>query len=90
MTTEVKKQKRVDIIIGSKKIKAALITRREELGLTYDDMIRHAKEAGIKGLTKSALSLYFNKEMPVLGFPTQKHIIFLCIRYGIRDRKSVV
>lgn len=83
MNIKVKKQKRVDIIVGSKRIKEAIKTRREQLELTYDDIIAHAKEAGIKGLTKSSLSLYFNNNTPVLGFPTQRHIIFMCIRYGI-------
>jgi transcriptional regulator with XRE-family HTH domain len=81
--TKVKNQKRVDIVVGSKRIKEAIKIRRQQLDLTYEDIIRHAKEAGIKGLTKSNLSLYFNNDKPVLGFPTQRHIIFMCIRYGI-------
>jgi len=83
MSTKNKRQKRIDIIVSSKSVRNAIIKRRKELDLTYDQIIADAKEAGISGLTRSSLSHYFNNETPVVGYPTQRHVLFMCFRYGI-------
>lgn len=76
-------QSKVDILLSSQTLKQLLRDRIKSLNLTMTDVVQESKEH-ISGITKSNLSLYFNNKNPIRGFPTQKHILYLCIRYGIK------
>jgi len=82
MAKERPAQSKIDIILSSDVIKKSLLKRFKELSLSHTDVVRDAREKGLR-LTDSHLSVYFNNSPPVLGYPTQKHILWLCLRYDI-------
>lgn len=84
-----KEIKNMDIILGSLKIKNMIRERIKELNLTYPKIIQESKDFGIIGLTKSAISLYLNNNVPVHGAMSQEHILFFCARYGIDVKLTI-
>jgi hypothetical protein len=78
----------VDIVKISSPIKKHLKDRFAELNLSYDKIVKDAKDRGFS-LSKSCLSVYFNNEDLKKNYPTQKQIIWLCLRYGIDIKLNV-
>jgi hypothetical protein len=62
MKKEIKKQKKVDIVLSSNKIKRLLRERFDELKLSYEDIVRDAAEHNFK-IQKPKLSCYFNNNV---------------------------
>jgi len=81
----IERQTKIDILLSSNKIKDLLRQRFNELTLSNKDVVNESKKY-IKGLSEPKLSLYFNKSQPVWGYPTQKHLLYLCTRYCISLR----
>lgn len=79
---------KIDIVLSSSVIKMHLKSRFKELSLSYSDVVRDARDKKLE-LTNSHLSVYFNNAIPVTGYPTQKHVIWLCLRYRIKIRLDV-
>jgi len=73
---------KIDIVLSSDVIKKSLLRRFKELSLSHTNVVRDAREKGLE-LTNSHLSVYFSNPSPVSGYPTQKHILWLCLRYDI-------
>lgn len=73
---------KIDIVLSSRIIKAHLKSRFKELSLLHSNVVKDAREKGLD-LTNSHLSVYFSNDTPVIGYPTQKHILWLCLRYGV-------
>ena len=82
-------QKRLDIVLLSKGVKNKLKYRFKELNLKPSDVVKDAKERGMKTITKEKLSRYLNSDIPIHGFPTQKDVIWLCVRYGLEIQIKV-
>lgn len=68
----------MDIVKDSSAIHSSLLKRWEDLDLSQADIVKDAAERGFT-ITKSALSAYVKHKKQF----TQKHIIWLCLRYDI-------
>ena len=77
-------RKGIDIVLMAPSIKKNLKKRIEELNLSYSMIVNEAKALGMKGITKSSISCYLNYNPPKNGSLSQKHIIWLCLRYGVK------
>jgi hypothetical protein len=76
----------VDIIVVYPKLKKHLQERFKELNLSYSDIANDAISYGMKNISKSSLSCYFNNKNR--GTISQKALLFLCVRYGIELKVS--
>lgn len=79
---KIKEQIKTDIIISSLSIKKRLHTRFEELNITPKQIVKESKKY-ISGLNEAKISSYFKYDIPMTNFPTQKQLLYLCVRYGI-------
>lgn len=79
----------VDFIRINRNIKVKLHARFEELAMTRKEVCLDAKERGYT-IQQSAISKYFNNEKVVPGSLTQEQVIWLCCRYCIPIKVSVV
>lgn len=82
-------QKKVDIVLYSLTIKKYLKLVFKGKNLKPSDVVKDANERGMKTITKEKLSRYLNNDVPVLGFPTQRDILWLCARYSIKVKLKV-
>lgn len=81
-----KRHQKLDIIANDILIKKKLKTRIKDLGLTYKNIIDESIKHNIPGITKSSLSVYLNNIDSLHGSLTQKSVVYLCFRYGIKIR----
>ena len=80
----IQEKKKIDLILYSAHIKNNLKKRLfDELGLTYGEIIEHARELKYNGINKPNLSRYFNSSKPMAGSISHQTVVYLCVRYGI-------
>jgi hypothetical protein len=84
-----KKQRKIDIVLYSTKLKEMLLLRFKTYDMRIADIVRDARELRMTTITKEKLSRYFNSDVPVTGYPTQEDILWLCARWGVKIKLNI-
>lgn len=83
-------EKRKCIVKSNLDIKQKLLDKITQLGLTYSDVVEDAREKHGRRFTLAMLSRYFNMGGQLTCTISQQDIIWLCDRYGLDVKVSVI